>query len=372
MRIAFVSCFYPYRGGIAQFSDSLLAELSRSGEQVRAFNFSRMYPSALFPGKTQYVDESLSKTGEDRMLDSIDPVSWRRTAGQISRWKPDVVLVSWWMSFFGPSLGSILRHLPKGCKRIALIHNLLPHEGHLWDKPLTRRFLGGCDGAVCLSDEVGRQLKAFFPALPSITLFHPIYSRFGDAVPRAEALEKLGLPDDGSFNLLFFGLIRHYKGLDILLEACRTLEGNFRLIVAGEPYSSFEPYQKLIDSLPCKDRIHLFLRYIPDSQVKDFFCASDLVVLPYRSATQSGIEAVALNFGVPSLVTDVGAIGKEVRSNGTGVVCERAESGELKAKIELFMSDEALSRRCREGIARVKSEMSWEVFVRKLKEFLWK
>ncbi len=369
MKIAFLSCFYPYRGGIAQFSDSLLDALSREGTDVKAFNFLRMYPSALFPGKTQYVDEGLAKTGEERLLDSVNPHSWHRTAREISDWKPDVVLVSWWMSFFGTSLGVVLRHLPKRTKRVALIHNLLPHEGHFFDKPLTRYFLRSCDAAVCLSDEVGKTLKDFCPAIAALTLFHPIYSRFGEAVSREVALSGLGIPE-GSFNLLFFGLIRRYKGLDILLEACRYLKGNFRLIVAGEPYSSFEEYRKIIDSLPCRDRISLYLEYIPDLRVAEFFCAADLAVLPYRSATQSGIEAVALNFGVPMLVTPVGALAEDILRDGTGLVCEAASPEALAKGIQTFMDNRSVGENCSKSIASIKERLSWKNFATALLEFV--
>lgn len=367
MRIAFLSCFYPYRGGIAQFSDELFAELSKS-HTVKAFNYSRQYPGLLFPGKTQYVENPGESRGE-RLLDSINPFSWMRCSRAIREWNPDVLIVSWWMSFFGPSLGSVVRSMPDNIKVIALVHNAIPHEKRFFDIPLTRYFLKGCDAAVALSDAVSHDIDSLTGGkLEKLTLFHPIYSNFGATLSRAEALAHLNLPDDGRKNLLFFGLIREYKGLDLLLEAFSRLDDSYRLIVAGEPYGSFEKYQSIIDASPAKERISLHLKYIADAEVKYFFCASDLVTLPYRSATQSGISAIALHFECPMLVTDVGGLKNEIGE--CGVIVPAAEPTAIAKGISTFFDTPDAATACQSAIIAKRDALSWQTFAARLEEML--
>jgi glycosyltransferase involved in cell wall biosynthesis len=291
LRIALLSCFYPFRGGISQFNASLYLELGKS-HTVKAFNFKRQYPEFLFPGKTQYVtkDDDAVPIESEALLDTANPFTYRRTYKAIRDWKPDLVIISYWMSYFGPSLGYVARRLRKRCKVISVLHNVIPHEPKFFDAPLTKYFLSGCTGNVTLCDEVAEDLHRLSPKALNATIFHPIYEHFGEKLPRGEAEKALGLTP-GKRNLLFFGLIREYKGLDILLEAFAGLDDSYQLIIAGEPYGSFDKYQRLIDSSPAKDRIRLFTHYIKDSEVKDYFSAADLAVLPYRSATQSGITS---------------------------------------------------------------------------------
>lgn len=367
MRIAFLSCFYPYRGGIAQFSDELFAELSKS-HTVKAFNYSRQYPGLLFPGKTQYVENPGESRGE-RLLDSINPFSWMRCSRAIREWNPDVLIVSWWMSFFGPSLGSVVRSMPDNIKVIALVHNAIPHEKRFFDIPLTRYFMRGCDAAVALSDAVSKDIDSLTGGkLEKLTLFHPIYSNFGAPLSREEALRHLGIPDDGRKNLLFFGLIREYKGLDLLLEAFSRLDDSYRLIVAGEPYGSFEKYQSIIDASPAKERISLHLKYIADAEVKYFFCASDLVTLPYRSATQSGISAIALHFERPMLVTDVGGLKNEIGE--CGVVVPAAEPAAIAEGIKSYFDSPETATACQSAIVAKRDALSWQTFAVRLEEML--
>ena len=370
MRIAVLSCFHPYRGGISQFSGCMLQELGKKHE-VRAFNFKRQYPSALFPGKTQYVapgDDSMEVESE-RILDSINPFSWGRTARAVLEWKPDAVLASWWMSFFGPSMGKVARILRRhGVGVTGILHNAIPHEPHFWDKPLTKYFLGGCSRVVTLSPDVQSSLEAL-GSYRSTMLFHPAYRQFGAPVPRAEAEKALGL-EGGGKNLLFFGLIRRYKGLDILIQAMSLLPAEYRLIIAGEPYGSFDEYRALIDGSPAKDRIHLFTGFVPDSEVKNFFCAADLAVLPYRSATQSGVRAVACHFGVPMAVTDTGSLRLEVEGTGTGVVAPKAAPQDVADAILRFFGTPGLQEECRENIKKELDFLSWSRFCSELTDFI--
>jgi glycosyltransferase involved in cell wall biosynthesis len=335
---------------------------------VRAFNFKRQYPSLLFPGKTQYVseDDNAAKVESERLLDSVNPCSWRLTAREILNWGPDLVIIAWWMSFFGPSMGRVARYLNKrGVKTVGLIHNALPHEAHFWDKPLTRYFLNGCNGFITLSSEVQSALLKLGP-YKSKQLFHPVYSQFEEAVPRADAEKALGIPS-GKKNLLFFGLIRKYKGLDILIKSFGLLPEEYRLIIAGEPYGSFEEYAALIKESPSKERIHCFLSYIADEKVKKFFSAADLSVLPYRSASQSGIIAVSYNFGVPVAVTD--SLKKEVEAAGTGIAAEDITPEALADAIKKFFGTSGLQQKCRQNIRKELDRLSWNNFCRSFLDY---
>ena len=309
MRIAVLSSFYPLRGGIAQFNAHIVGELGKS-HSVKAFNFKRQYPGLLFPGKTQYVtpDDEATPVESEALLDTIRPSTWVRTARAIRAWKPDLLVLRYWMSWFAPSLGWVARHA--GCPVVAILDNVIPHEPHFFDRPLTKYFLRGC----------------------------------------------------GMKNLLFFGLIRDYKGLDILLEAFRDLPDDYQLIVAGEPYGSFDKYRAIIDSLPGKDRVHVFPDYIRDAEVKRFFSAADVTVLPYRSATQSGIGAISLHFGVPMIVTDTGGLKAAVGDRGTGLVVPAAEPGAIREAILRFFGDPSLRAACGRAIEAEKERLSWTRF----------
>lgn len=369
MRIALLSCFYPFRGGISQFNASLYLELGKS-HTVKAFNFTRQYPEFLFPGKTQYVtkDDDAVPIESDALLDTANPFTYGRTYRAIRGWEPDLVIISYWMSYFAPSLGYIARRLRKRCKVISILHNVVPHEPRFFDAPLTRYFLSGCTGNVTLCDEVAEDLKRLSPKALNITLFHPIYGHFGEKMPREEAEKALGLKP-GMRNLLFFGLIRDYKGLDILLDAFGKLDSGYQLIVAGEPYGSFVKYRNIIDRSPAKDRIRLFTRYIKDSEVKVFFSASDLAVLPYRSATQSGISAIAYHFEVPMVVTDVGGLRQSIGDCGTGLVAPKADADCVVREIRAYFSDANLKTLCVNSIRAEKDRLSWRTFSKRLLEF---
>lgn len=369
MRIALLSCFYPFRGGISQFNASLYLELGKS-HTVKAFNFTRQYPEFLFPGKTQYVtkDDDAVPIESDALLDTANPFTYGRTYRAIRDWEPDLVIISYWMSYFAPSLGYIARRLRKRCKVISILHNVVPHEPRFFDAPLTRYFLSGCTGNVTLCDEVAEDLKRLSPKALNITLFHPIYGHFGEKMPREEAEKALGLKP-GMRNLLFFGLIRDYKGLDILLDAFGKLDSGYQLIVAGEPYGSFVKYRNIIDRSPAKDRIRLFTRYIKDSEVKVFFSASDLAVLPYRSATQSGISAIAYHFEVPMVVTDVGGLRQSIGDFGTGLVAPKADADCVVREIRTYFSDANLKTLCVNSIKAEKDRLSWRTFSKRLLEF---
>ena len=367
MRIAILSCFYPFRGGIAQFNACLAPELGR-GHIVKAFNFTTQYPALLFPGKTQYVspEDNAEKIESERILSTVNPFTWGKTARAIKDWGADLLVVRYWMSWFAPSLGWVARHA--GCKVVAIADNIIPHEPHFFDAPLTKWFLKGVDGVVTLSDSVASELAALAPGKPCQVIPHPVYSHFGEPVSREAAEEALGIPHGGK-TLLFFGLIRKYKGLDILLRAFGTLPQEYRLLIAGEPYGDFSEYRALIDGSPAKDRILLFDRYIPDSEVKTFFCASDAVVLPYRSATQSGVNALALHFEVPMIVTDTGSLRATVEGAGTGLVVDKAEPECVAGGILGFFGTPGMQEECKKNIRIQKELLSWSGFCKRLISF---
>jgi len=368
MKVAILSSFYPLRGGISQFNASLLEGLGKCDNDTRAFSFSRQYPDFLFPGKTQYVtpEDEATPVQAEALLDTVNPFSYAKTARAIRAWGADLLVMKYWMSWFAPSLGYVARHA--GCKSVAILDNVIPHEPHWFDKPLTRWFLNGCSGFVSMSASVEKDLLSLRPDAPHILLPHPLYSHFGEKVPQEEARKKLGLRP-GLKTLLFFGLIRDYKGLDILLEAFRTLPEDYQLVIAGEPYGSFEKYQTLIDSLPGKDRVHVFPDYIRDSEVKTFFCSADLAVLPYRSATQSGISSIAYHFDLPMVVTDVGGLKGTIGDRGTGIVAQAPEPQAIREEILRYFSDSTLRERCKAAIGLEKQRLSWETFCRSLTGF---
>ena len=369
MRIAILSSFYPLRGGISQFNASMLAGLGKLHD-TRAFSFKRQYPGILFPGKTQYVtsDDEAVPVEAEALLDTANPFSWGRTARAIRAFKPDLLVMKYWMSWFAPSLGWVERHAGPGCKVVSVLDNVIPHEPHWFDKPLTRWFLKGCDGFVTMSQSVTDDLLTLRPDARYTLLPHPLYSHFGEKLPREEAAAQLGI-DPSRKTLLFFGLIRDYKGLDILLEAFRSLPEDYQLVVAGEPYGSFDKYQALIDSLPGKDRIHVFPDYVRDSRVKVFFSVADLTVLPYRSATQSGISSVSYHFEVPMVVTDVGGLRGTIGDRGTGLVAPLPEPDAVRKEILRYFSDASLRARCIDAIRREKERLSWDRFCADLTAF---
>ena len=369
MKVAILSSFYPLRGGISQFNASLLEGLGKLHE-TRAYTFSRQYPGLLFPGKTQYVtpDDEAVPVEAEALLDTVNPFSWGKTARAIRAWGPDLLVMKYWMSWFAPSLGWVERHAGPRCKVVPVLDNVIPHEPHWFDKPLTRWFLKRCDGYVTMSQSVTDDLLKLVPDARYALLPHPLYSHFGEKLPREEAARQLGI-DPARKTLLFFGLIRDYKGLDILLEAFRGLPEDYQLVIAGEPYGSFDKYQAIIDSLPGKDRVRVFPDYIRDSEVKRFFSAADVTVLPYRSATQSGISSISYYFEVPMIVTDVGGLKGTIGDRGTGIVAPAPEPGAVRDEILRYFADLSVRTDCVRAIRAEKERLSWDRFCAGLTAF---
>ena len=365
MRIAFLSVFYPYRGGIAQFNAHLYVAL-REKHTVKAFNFTRQYPDFLFPGKTQYVtpEDKATPVESIRILDSINPLTWSRTAREILRWKPDLVVFSYWMSFFAVSLGQVAATLRrKGIPTVSVVHNAIPHEPKFFDKPLARRFFKKNDLLVSMCDTVTADIRSLYPDARIVQQPHPVYDHFGQKQEKLAAQAALGL-DPERRTLLFFGLIRDYKGLDLLIDAMPLLGPQYQLVIAGESYGSFEKYEAQIAASGCADRIKVFNRYIDDEEVPKFFSAADVCVLPYKSATQSGITAIALHFEVPVVATPVGGLAESVERPGIGLMTP-AISAESLAETIPQLYDQGLDTFVA-NIRTTKETMTWDVFAEKI------
>ena len=386
MRIAILSCFYPFRGGISQFNSYLLEELSKK-HTVKAFNFKRQYPGILFPGKTQKVseDDDARPVESVAVLDTANPFTYSSTARAIAGFEPDVLLTRYWMSYFAPSLGSVCGKVSrilekkgrKDFRTVAVADNIIPHEKHFFDIPLARYFVRRQSGIVTLSHAVEEQLQQICPGVRSQTIPHPLYSNFGERTDTLRARRQLGMQgtDQQVMDrkvLLFFGLIREYKGLDLLLEAMTLLDGSYTLVVAGECYGSFDRYRQIIDSerfAPIRNNLILNDRYIPDKDVKVYFSAADLSVLPYRSATQSGISSISWNFDVPLITTPVGGLVESVGEAGTGLLAENISPEGIAQAIRKYFAENKKEEYLY-NISRLKKELSWESFADKLENFI--
>lgn len=368
MKIAILSCFYPYRGGISQFNACMLQELSKK-HTVKAFNFKRQYPNILFPGKTQYVskEDNAVPVESTALLDTANPFSYIRTAKEISRWKPDLLIMRYWMSWFAPSLGYVARHLPKECKVISILDNVVPHEPRFFDKPFTKYFLKPQDGFITLCNAVAEDLLKFMPNANYLVTPHPLYSHFGEKIDKASAhnIIKSGLNPDKK-TILFFGLIREYKGLDILIKSFSLLDKSYQLIIAGEPYGSFEPYQKLINQSPNRENIFVNTNYIEDNRVNGYFCASDICVLPYRSATQSGISSISYHFNLPLITTNVGGLKETIEKPGTGIVVDQITPEAIANAIKEYFNTPDISTNMVNSIKKEKERLSWTNFCEKV------
>ncbi|MDR1882943.1 MAG: glycosyltransferase [Prevotella sp.] len=367
MRIAILSPFYPYRGGLAQLNARLYTELSKRNE-VKAFTFTTLYPDFLFPGKTQYVVEGDTATviDSDRVLNSVNPLTYIRTAAHINKYAPDLLVIPYWMSFLAPAFGSVCLFLDRKTKIVSLVHNAIPHERRFVDKSFTRFFFNRCDAFIVMSEPVRQDLLSLKKNARILLQPHPVYDQYAERTDKAAACGKLGIKDDGK-NLLFFGLIRDYKGLDILVKAMEMLDSSYRLIIAGESYGSFDKYTKLIDQSTYKDNIIVMEQYIPDDMVPILFSAADVLVLPYRSATQSGVVALACQMELPVIATNVGALGSAVESSRTGLVVPRPVPGDIARGIkDFFGSDMEVYK---DNLKREKKRLSWDNFTGSIESF---
>lgn len=326
MNITIVGTSWPYRGGLATFNDRLAQQFILEGHNVNTITFTLQYPGFLFPGKTQYTDspapEGLSISRE---INSCNPVNWIKIGKKIRKSNPDIVIFAYWMSFMAPCFGTIARSIKKNhhTRCIALVHNMIPHETNIMDKIFPSYFVSAMDGFTTLSEATIADINKFDSKnKPKSFAPHPIYDHYGTRLDKSEARRLIGIPTEGKY-ILFFGFIRDYKGLDLLLEAMadkRLVDLNVKLIVAGEFYGDAKPYLELIERLRIQDRIILKTDFIPDNLVNHYFGACDIVAQPYKSATQSGVTQVAFHFEKPMVVTNVGGLAEIVPDNKIGYV----------------------------------------------------
>lgn len=370
MKIAILSPFYPYRGGLAQLNARLYTELGKKNE-VKAFSFTTLYPDFLFPGKTQYVSEGDSVTivESERVLNSINPFSYIKTARAINRYSPDILIIPYWMSFMAPAYGTVCLFLKKKTKVVSLVHNAIPHERTLIDKPLAKYFFNKCDAFIVMSEPVRKDLISLRKNAKILLQPHPIYDHYAERIERSDACARLGIKSDRK-NLLFFGLIRDYKGLDALIESMDMLDNSYQLIIAGESYGSFDRYTQLINKSFRKDNIVVLEQYIPDEMVSLLFSASDVLVLPYRSATQSGVVGIAYQLELPMIATNVGALGSTIEESRTGLVVPSATPQYLSEGIKEFFADKEQINIYTENTRKEKSRLSWANFGKSIERFL--
>lgn len=329
-KVVIIGPAHPLRGGLATFNQRLAKEFTASGHDCSIYSFSLQYPSFLFPGKTQYSDEPAPEnTIIHTAINSVNPLNWIRIGNRLKNERPDIVVVRFWLPFMGPALGTILRKVQKNrhTKIICIADNVIPHEKRFGDRPFTRYFLKSCDAFITMSEKVMTDLRSFEADKPARLVTHPLYDNFGSIISKTEARKKLGLPENEKI-ILFFGFIRKYKGLDLLLKAISILKNrqphtlNVKLLIAGEFYEDEKPYLEQIDQLGIRDQLILKTEFIPDSEVRYYLCAADTVIQPYRNATQSGVTPLAYHFEKPMLVTNVGGLPSLVPHEKAGLVVE--------------------------------------------------
>ena len=366
-RLVVVGPFPPYRGGIAHFTQAMTEGLRARGHDVRPVSFARQYPALLFPGKTQFEPDRTSEEGRTsaeapRLVNTLNPLSWLQTARHILRQRPDVCLFQYWMPFFAPALGMVAWVLRRrGVRVVGVVHNALPHERRPGDRLLSRFFLQQCNGLVVLSEAVEADVRGLGATAPVRRAEHPVFAHFGEAIPKEEARRRLGLPEDAPV-VLFFGFVRRYKGLHVLLDAMPEVvrrRPDVRLVVAGEFYDDEAPYRAQVQRHGLGEHVLFRPDYIPQDEVARYFSAADVVAQPYLSATQSGIAAIAFHFGRPLVVTDVGGLAEVVPHERAGLVVPPDDPSALAAAIVRFF-EEDLGETLAEGVRRARQNHSWD------------
>lgn len=359
---------FPLRGGLASFDELFCEALNKEGHQCEIISYSLQYPNFLFPGSTQYhVNGTAPKNITiHTLINSVNPLSWFKTASFIKKQKPDFIIFRFWIPFMGPALGTIARLVKKqNIKVLAITDNVIPHEKRLGDKQLASYFIKGCDAFVTMSKAVMNDLEKFTNTSHKKYLLHPLYTAFGDKILKQEARLKLNLKQDDRV-ILFFGLIRKYKGLDLLIEAFSLLKANphNKLLIAGEFYEDKQPYFDLISKYKLEEQIILLNQFIPNDDVKYYFSAADIVALPYRSATQSGVTQVSFHFEVPTLVTNVGGLGEIIPHNVAGYVVEPKPQA-IASSLEDYFENKK-EQAFTEGMKQEKQKYEWSIFVNEI------
>lgn len=354
---------HPLRGGIAASTERLAVELQKKGISVVIYSYSLQYPGFLFPGKTQFTSDPapLGANGKPlkivTCINSVNPLSWILTGLRIASEQPDQVIVRFWLPFMGPALGTLLRiaRWRTRTRVTGLVDNIIPHEKRPGDRLFARYFTGACDDFLVMSKSVGEEIR-LFSNKPVVFSPHPLYDNYGALQNRDNARKTLGIPQEARV-ALFFGFIRQYKGFDLFLRALAHTP-HIHALVAGECYEDWAPYQQIIDDNNMTDRVHIVTDFIPSEQVGLYFSAADIVVQPYRSATQSGISQIAYHFGVPMIVSNVGGLPEIVTDKVSGYVVTPDDTAVADALNDFFKNNR--SEEMRIGVQREKQRFTWD------------
>ncbi len=365
-KLTFFSALPPFRGGIAQFSEQFRKAIAKVRD-VESFTFRHQYPNFLFPGQSQF-EENHPVFHFPRIVSTFRPWTYLTALVSLRKSKGNVFITSYWMSFFGPMMGFWARFLPKKTVKIALIHNLVPHEKRFFDDAFNRFFLSHYDGFIVLSESVKQAVLAQKPGALTRVLKHPSYQQFGKKMDTQHARQEIGI-DANKKTILYFGLIRDYKGLDILLEAFSKMDDAFQLLIAGEVYGERKVYDDLIEQSKNK-QVYFVDQFIPSDKVAFYFSASDLCVLPYRTATQSGIKAMCDVFQLPVLVSQVGGLAEDIALNENGFIIEDMSPDALAAQINLLFAEDQLENVAKNLLFQSeKQENEWDEFAESVLEF---
>jgi glycosyltransferase involved in cell wall biosynthesis len=363
-KVIIIGPAHPLRGGLASFDERLARQFQQQGFDSTIYTFSLQYPDFLFPGTTQYSSEPAPADIKIKVcINSVNPLNWIRIGNEIRKIKPAIVVVRYWLPLMGPCLGTILRIVKRNkfTKVVCIADNVIPHEKRIGDTPFTKYFVKPVDAFVTMSEKVLNDLKTFTKK-PSKQIVHPLYDNFGEALPKASAREKLGLAADDKI-ILFFGFIRKYKGLDILLEAMndsRIRNANIKLLVAGEFYEDRKFYDELIAQLNISSQLILRTEFISDSEVGYYLSAADFVIQPYRNATQSGVTPLAYHYEKPMLVTNVGGLPDLVPDGKVGLIAEPDPTSIATQILHLYeLGEEYFLPHLREE----KKKYSWKILV---------
>lgn len=373
-KITLVGPAHPYRGGLAAYNERLAQALIKQGFDVNILTFTLQYPNFLFPGKTQFASwEAPNDLKIDRSLNSVNPLSWLNTAKKAVELDTEILLFKYWLPFMGPAFGSVsclAKRYNKAIKSICILDNVIPHEKRIGDKVFTRYFINRIDGFIGMSHSVLDDLNQFDQVKPRLYNPHPIFDNFGDSITKTEACASLNLDPDVNY-LLFFGIIRDYKGLDWLLDAYSSAsfdKNKIKLIVAGEFYTDSSPYKEKIKHLNLEEHVILHERFVPDNEVNNYFCAADMIVQPYKHATQSGVTQIGYHFEKPMLVTNVGGLGEIIPHLKGGYVVEPSIHA-IKDAMEDFYANNRLNEMTN-GIRSEKQRFSWDRMTEQIQKLI--
>ena len=364
--IAIIGPAWPYRGGLANFNERLAREWMKRGDNATIHTFTRQYPDFLFPGTSQFTDHPPPADLKiHRSIHAYNPLNWTSASKEIRQLAYDLVLIRYWIPAMAPALGFLAHHLvnSSNTRVVALVDNLYPHEARPLDRWLTHYFLRQPHAFVTMSAKVATQLRPLAQGKPVCTSMHPIYDDYGPEIEKIEARRILGL-DPKVPVLLFFGFIRKYKGLDLLIEALadpRLKAHSFRVVVAGEWYEDATSYKQQAMSADIEGRIIWRDHFIPESDIPTYFSAADAVIQPYRNATQSGISALALAYSKPLISTNVGGLAEIVSEGETGFLCE-PDSLSIGSAILRWL-DTAGQDKLSHSIRELRKQMSWEKLI---------